>query len=367
MKRLLIVVAGCVALSAGACTIVAPDGPDAMIKYVPVPVPIRPDALPPPKPLEANVLFVANLQKSSTNLSGNYAGIITGLVAYWQSAGLQIDNMGLISTYSDQFGPRLLMGRSSAAGQPPSSLALVGALAAAASAGMTDYQMLLPLIAPTLANIDDADIQPALNLFASSGYFEGNGQTSEAQSLIDFGRGLNTAALPTDKGGIDRSAFFAVPHDLFIIVYLQPMPRRCALGSYDCNVDGRSPSDIFLDTNPDGTLAWLNFSAGGILPQQVVHVAIATSEGETEAAFTARCTGLPGFPRNLLDVMAPSPNAYFNPLSNALNAVHSGTGHVADFCEMIDGKSGQNIIALGSSVAALASAHSATLPSLDTR
>ncbi len=53
--------------------------------------------------------------------------------------------------------------------------------------------------------------------------------------------------------------------------------------------------------------------------------------------------------------MAPSSNAYFNPLTNALNTAHSGTGHVADFCEMIDGKSAQNIIALGASVAALAS------------
>ncbi len=231
MKRLMIVLAGCFALSSGACTIVAPDGPDAMIKYVPVPVPIRPDALPQPKPLEANVLFVANLQKSSANLSGNYAAIITGLAAYWQSVGLQIDNMGLISTYADQFGPRLLMGRSAAAGQPPSSLALVAALAAAADAGVTDYQSLLPLIAPTLGNIDDADIQPALNLLASSGNFDGNGQTSEAKNLIEFGRGLNAAALPPELGGIDRSAFFSVPHDLFIIVYLQPMPRRCALGS----------------------------------------------------------------------------------------------------------------------------------------
>ena len=83
MKRSLIVLAGIAALSAGACTIVAPDTPDAMIIYKPVIVPIRPDALPPPKPLQASVLYVANLQKSSANLSGQYAGIITGLAAYY--------------------------------------------------------------------------------------------------------------------------------------------------------------------------------------------------------------------------------------------------------------------------------------------
>lgn len=357
MKRLLIALAGCAALSAAACTIVAPDKPDAMIIYKPVIITIKPDALPPPKPLTASVLYVANLQKSSANLAGQYAGIITGLAAYWQSVGLSIANMGLISTYADQFGPRLLLGRSSAAGQPPSSLALAAALAAEADAGITDYQTLLPLIAPTLGNIDDADLEPALTLLASSGNFDGDGQTSEAKNLIQFGRGLNAFSLPPQLGGIDRSAFFSVPNDLFIVVYLQPLPRRCALGSSDCNVDGRSPADIFLDTNPDGTAAWLTFSSGGILPQQVIHVAVATREGESEAAFTSRCSMLPGFPQNLLDVMGPSSNAFFNPLTSALNAAHAGTGQMGDFCELIDGKAAQNIISLGSSVAALASSH----------
>lgn len=356
MKRFGSVLAVCLTLSGGACTIVAPDGPDAMIKKVPVPIPIpiRPDALPQPKPLEASVLYVANLQKSSANLANQYASIITGLAAYWQSVGLTIDNMGLISTYADQYGPRLLLGRSTAAGPPISSLALLAALAAASDGGATDYQSLLPKIAPLLGNIDDNDLPTALQLLASSGDFEGNGQTSEARNLIDFGRGLNLAALPPSQGGIDRSAFFAVPHDLFIVVYLQPLPRRCALGSSDCNVDGRSPADIFLDTNPDGGAAWLAFSNGSIRPEQVVHVAIATSEGESQGDFTTRCSKLPGFPQNLLDVMGPSPSAYFQPLASALNAVNPGTAHVADFCEMIDGKEPQNIVTLGGSVAALA-------------
>jgi len=363
MKRFATLLAACAALSAGACTIVAPDGPDAMIKKVPIPIPIpipspsRPDALPPPPPLEASVLYVANLQKSSANLANQYATIITGLAAYWQSVGLSIANMGLISTYADQFGPRLLLGRSAAAGPPISSLALLAAVAAASDGGATDYQSLLPKIAPLLGNIDDNDLPTALQLLASSGNFEGNGQTSEAQNLIDFGRGLNAAALPPSQGGIDRSAFFAVPHDLFIVVYLQPLPRRCALGTSSCNVDGRSPADIFVDTNPDGGAAWLNFSNGSIRPEQIVHVAVATREGESQSDFAARCSALPGFPRNLLDVMAPSPNAYFNPLASALDTANPGTGHVADFCDLIDGKAAQNIIALGGSVAALASGH----------
>ncbi|MES1205548.1 MAG: hypothetical protein ABUS79_06385 [Pseudomonadota bacterium] len=358
MTRLIRLTLG-LALFGGACTIVAPEGKDASVKIVPFPVPIpRPDALPPPKPLQASVLYVANLQKSSANLAHQYAGIITGLAAFWQSAGLSVADMGLISTYADQYGPRLLLGRSAAAGQPPSSLALLAALAAAADAGVTDYQQLLSMLAPTLGNIDDADLEKALQLLAASGNFEGDGQTSEAKNLIDFGRDLNTASLPSELRGIDRSAFFAVPHDLFIIVYLQPLPRRCALGTPACNVDGRSPADIFLDTNPDGGVSWLSFSNGSILPEQVVQVSIATSEGESQSSFETRCAALPGFPRNLLDVMAPSQNAFFTPLMTALNAVHPGTGHGADFCALIDAKAPENIIALGSSVAALATSHS---------
>jgi len=357
MARIALLAALGSGLGAGACTIVAPEGKDAGIKIVPVPVPIRPDALPPPKPLEASVLFVANLQKSSANLAGQYAAIISSLAAYWQSVGLSIDNMGLISTYADQFGPRLLLGRSSANGQPPSQLALAGALVALASQGITDYERLLPLIAPTLSNIGDGDLEVALQLMASSGYFDGDGETSEAKNLIEFGRGLNVASLPAELGGIDRRAFFSVPHDLFSIVYLQPLPRRCALGTSACDVDGRAPTDIFRVTNPDGTLSWLSFSGGGIRPEQVVQVSIATSEGESESDFTKRCSGLPGFPRSLLDVMAPSPNAFFGPLMKALNADHPGTGHVADFCTLIDGKQAENIIALGGSVATLATSH----------
>ncbi len=366
MKRFGALLVTCAAaLSGAACTIVAPDAPDAgppKVKTVLVPFPVtKPQTLPPPKPLEASVLYVANLQKSSANLAGQYASIIVDLAATWQTAGLQIDNMGLISTYADQYGPRLLLGRSAGAGPPVSSLALLAAVAAAADAGVTDYATLLAALGPSLGNIDDTDpmsLTTALQLLASSGSFDGDGQTSEGKNLIEFGQGLNAAALPPELGGIDRSAFFAVPHDLFIVVYLQPLARRCALGSSDCNVNGRSPADIFLDTNADGTASWLAFSSGGIRPEQIVHVAIATSEGQSENDFATACTALPGFPPNLLDVMAPSPNAYFGPLADALNAAHPGTGQVADFCSLIDGNAAVNIATLGADVAGLATSHS---------
>ena len=347
--------------SAGAgCTIITPPSPDGgMTKkiYVPVPFPIRPDALPQPPPLTASVLFVANLARSSVNLSGQYAAIMTGFMSYLSSRGLSIANMGLIPTYGDQYGPRLLLGRSSASQSPPSSLALLGLLAAYADAGTKDYATLLPLIAPTLANIDDADLQPALQLLAGSGNFDGDNQSCEAQNLIGFGQGLDSAALPRGLGGIDRSAFFDSPRDLFIVVYLQPLTRRCALPSDACNVNGRSPTDIFLDTDGNGGVTWLSFANGTIAPSQVVQVAIATAEGQSQTDFETKCKAVTGFPLNVLDEIGPSPNLYFTPLMAALNAAHPGTGQSADFCQLIGSMPAAAIQKLGSSVATLATSH----------
>ena len=342
------------------CTIITPPSPDGgMTKkiFIPVPFPSHPDALPPPPPLTASVLFVANLARSSVNLSNQYATIMTGLLGYLTQRGLSITNMGLIPTYADQYGPRLLLGRSAAAGPPPNSLALLGLLAAQADAGVKDYQSLLPLIAPTLANIDDADIQPALQLLAGSGNFDGDNQHCEAKNLIDFGHALNTQGLPPQYGGIDRSAFFDSPRDLFIIVYLQPLARRCALPSDACNVNGRSPTDIFLETDGYGGVTWLSFTNGSISPSQVVQVAIATAEGQSQTEFEAKCKAVTGFPLNVLDDVGPSPNAYFTPLMAALNAAHPGTGQSADFCQLIGSMPAAAIQKLGGSVAALASSH----------
>ena len=89
----------------------------------------------------------------------------------------------------------------------------------------------------------------------------------------------------------------------------------------------------------------------------MVQVSIATSEGESEAAFQTRCTAVPGFPLNDFDVIGPSPNAYFTPLMAALNAAHPGTGHSGDFCNLIGSSPQAAIKALGDGVAAVATSH----------
>ncbi len=345
-------VAGLVAAIAalGSCTVVVPEGGmDAGTKIIVIP--IRPDAgPPPPPPLTASVLYVANLQRSSANLGDAYSRIILGVAAFLQSKGLILENMGLISTYADQFGPRLLLGRR--VGAPSSSVSLLAALGAAHDAGVTDPALLLPYISAALTNVTDEDLPRALSVLASSGSFDGATETAEARAVIDFGRNINTISLPPELGGIDRSALFDKPRDLFLVVYLQPLPRHCALGSAACQVNGRDPAQIFEQTNSDGTATWLAFSGQGIRPEKIVQVAIATSEGEDLTAFRTRCKKVSGFPENLFDVIAPSPNLYFGPLMSALNGAHGGTGQTGDFCDLVGDS--EAIAALGRRIATLA-------------
>ncbi len=114
-----------------------------------------------------------------------------------------------------------------------------------------------------------------------------------------------------------------------------------------------------LGTAADRGATWLKFAGNSILPAQVVQVAIATSEGESESDFEARCSKVPGFPLNLFDVIGPSPNAYFTPLMAALNAAYPGTGQNGDLCALIGQPPDAAIAAVGSGVAALATSQSA--------
>jgi hypothetical protein len=348
-----VALAGLTAAASAGCTIVTPDGPDGskpIIKPVPFPVIIRADALPKPPPLQANLLYVVNLSRSSANLNTQYATIMGDLGTYFQGVGVDIVNMGVISTYADQFGPRLLMGQKKGGPSTPSPL-LLGLLAQGADAGLTSYQSLLPILGPTLGNIDSPDIPTALQLLAASGDFDGDTPVSEAENVIDFGEGLNAFQLPPELGGIDRSALFDSPLDLFIVVYLQPLPRHCALSDAACQVNGRAPNDIFLDTNADGTASWLTFANGGMMPSRVVQAAIATPEGVSESDFDAKCTAVNGFQVSDFYVIGPSPNAYFQPLMADLNAANPGTGQSADFCSLVGSMPAAAIQALGSGIA----------------
>ncbi len=354
-------------VAVGACTIVVP-APDDMTKTRTVVIMKGTGSPPPPKPLEAHALFVMNLHQSSANLAPYYVTVADALLAGLATRGLNVVRWAVVPTYPGTDGMKLLLGA-----QTPVTLQPIPGLdggsigISSGSGGATGYgaggsigtrdggmhPTPLPIPAPadttptvppgvlppdlpavpTLPN--GTDIVTDLQKLAASGNYDGMNTTSEASGVVTVGSHLVAAQLPPELGGLDGAAFFDRPRSLFIVVYMQPLSRKCNLGTADCMVDGRSPDQIFTESGADGTATWLHFANGGIPIDQVVHVALSTKEGETPDAFRARCKAINGFPPDLFDVMEPSSTSYFDPLLDALNSAHSGTGQGADLCELL--------------------------------
>ena len=341
-------------LAVGGCTIVVPN-PDPM-KPPPVVVITPTNKTPPPiKPLEAHALFVMNLHQSSANLAPYYVNVADGLIAGLALRNINVVRWAVVPTYPGADGMRLLLGAQApttlqpipgvdggtlgiptsgvggATGGIPPLLPFNDTAPASTPVPTTGVPAGLPAI-PTLPN--GTDIVTALQQLAATGKYDGVDTTSEAAGVVALGQHLVATELPPELGGVDGAAFFDRPRSLFLVVYLQPLSRKCSLGTPECQVDGRSPDAIFNEANPDGTATWLHFASGGMPIAQIVHVALSTPEDESPAAFRARCAAINGFPPDLFDVMEPSSTSYFDPLLKSLNAAHPGTGQGADLCEL---------------------------------
>jgi len=328
--------AALVTVAATGCTIVVPpaggDGNgDGGKKPFPVPTPDTN----PPKIVEAHMLFVLNLHQSSANLAPDYGSLADSLVTGLQLLGIDVVRWAVVPTYPGQDGLKLLLGQA----QLPSGTTthIPSPTSLFPDAGLPALPLPNDTAPPTYPDptAGAGDLVSSLQQLAASGRFDGIGTTNEAEGTIRVGQHLVDAQLPPELGGLDGAAFFDRQRNLFIVVYLQPLNRRCAMADASCHVDGRSPADIFTETNADGTAAWLKFGTGGMPIKQVVHVAIATKEGESADAFRARCGAVDGFPKALFDVMEPSNNLYFGPLLSALNQANAGTGQSADLCDLL--------------------------------
>jgi hypothetical protein len=312
----------------GSCTVVTTGpGNDASVQ---VEVPAR-DDVPPVKLVDAQVLFVMNLEQSSANLANNYSSLAMSLMNGLGELGVSVVRWAVVPTYPGQGGVRLVYGGGTDLVAPSSPTSTFdGGIDPIKPAGDAAATPPAPV-----RSVSVLDMVSTLEQLAASGQYDGPGTVSEAEGTVDTGQDLIDARLPPEVGGLDGAAFFDRPHSLFLVVYLQPLSRRCNLTDPQCQVGGRSPADLFTAGAADGTASWLRFASGGMPIQQVVHASIATKEGETADAFRARCGAVNGFPKALFDVMEPSTTSYFVPLMAALNGAHPGTGQSADLCDLL--------------------------------
>jgi hypothetical protein len=67
---------------------------------------------------------------------------------------------------------------------------------------------------------------------------------------------------------------------------------------------------------------------------------LATPENGDLSGMRARCIGVSGFPMTALDVLAPSSNPYFDPLSTQINGLAPGLVNRVDLCDALGSGSG---------------------------
>lgn len=157
--------------------------------------------------------------------------------------------------------------------------------------------------------------------------------SAEAENLAILGRELDTRPIyrPT-AADTDARAYFSEPTDGFVILYFSASPRRCAMGSSSCAIEGTDPVDYFTDTDGAG-VTWLELPGGASLPRgKVFHGAIVTAENVDYQTFYDTCSTLPNFPVAKLDVMQPSPDEFFGPFVDEVNAA-GGVAHYTDLCD----------------------------------
>ncbi|MBA2664028.1 MAG: hypothetical protein H0U74_17190 [Bradymonadaceae bacterium] len=172
--------------------------------------------------------------------------------------------------------------------------------------------------------------------------------------------GENLAALGLDLGrraiyrpetaNPQARPYFQEAADGFIVVYLTAGQRPCAATDAACQLDGKAPAAYFTAKNSEQNAAWLELAGdSGVQTKRIFHLAIVTPEGVSYDAFSRACTGYPDFPATMLDVMEPSPKAYYGPFVQALQS-GGGKGTMIDLCQAMSSRSEALMLGVGNQV-----------------
>jgi hypothetical protein len=114
-----------------------------------------------------------------------------------------------------------------------------------------------------------------------------------------------------------------------------PMPSALLVLFVDT---GARPADLRACPRADALwnsdpAAWVQ--AAFLRRAQTRFLFAATPEGGDLAAMRTHCLSVPGFPATGLDVLAPSPNPFFDPLTDRMNAVEDLLATRVDLCDAL--------------------------------
>ncbi|MCG8416691.1 MAG: hypothetical protein MJE77_01955 [Proteobacteria bacterium] len=177
-----------------------------------------------------------------------------------------------------------------------------------------------------------------------------NDQTTvEGENLSRLSTELDTRAIyrPTGSDPAGR-IYFAEPADGFVVLYLSPQSRRCALDGADCTLGREHPVDYFT-REQDSVASWLRLPDGGLPVSKIFHAAVVTEEGIPYDEFSQRCVGYAEFPTAHIDLMEPSPLSYYQPL---VAGIRDNGGHTAliDLCEAMSSRRKSRMEALAGEI-----------------
>jgi hypothetical protein len=225
------------------------------------------------------VLALVRIDQGTANLAEPIQDLLGLIVDRLKPEGLKVTSVAV----ADLYRTRLLWATRVDAADPPSLSAVLRAAAATS---------------PGLATLDCATA--ALEALGSS----------------SFSLGVNGVR-----------PFVPVPGAL-LVVLIDSGARPSPLGS--CTSASAWSAD---------PVRW--FATGMSVPRGRTHFAfVATPENADLSGMRSRCLGVAGFPTTALDVLAPSRNLYFDPLSNQMNAIAPGLTHRADLCDALGSGAG---------------------------
>lgn len=268
----------------------------------------------PEPPKRAYMLWLLNLDKSAVNMAEEFETLIREfeVALAGQSPAIVIDRLAVMPlNRRTSLGARLIYGED----VPTKPL---------------DLTLQTGLDASLLDGVPVGRIAEVVTIAAGTAFLDQfDPSRAEQQNLADIAATLaSESAYDPFSSTAGRPVFDGTP-DLFIVGTITHLSRACAADSPECALAGKSPATYFT-AEADGKATWLNVGEG-LSASRIFHVSFATGERESEETFFSRCGNVTGFPQAHLELLAPSPHAYYEPLS----AIAGGRFIREDLCTML--------------------------------